>query len=124
MKTLIKTTLAGAAACALAAPAFAYTLNGSIDHGPAQIHLQQPIPKTGYVKLTVTIPNVKISGIPYSVGFCVGPTSNCFQISPSIPGGQQITVIYDAATLAAYGIWLDKGTAAPVPYTVNVDYLP
>lgn len=130
----MKTAIAAAAAiglCMFAGPAFAYTQNGTIpagilghpDTGTAQIHLQQPIPKTGYLKLTLTVPNVESAGIPYNVGFCVGLTFNC-QLSPVIPGGQQITVIYEANLLAAYGIWLHQGTSAPVPYTVTVDYLP
>jgi hypothetical protein len=111
-------------------PAFAYTQNGTIPSGTAQIHLQQPIPKNGYVKLTLTIPQVSSAGIHYSVAFCVGPpTSNCFQISsvsrfPVIPGGQQITVIYDSPTLSVSSIWLRQETSAAVPYTLDVEYLP
>ncbi|HUE10122.1 MAG TPA: hypothetical protein VMQ54_04260 [Steroidobacteraceae bacterium] len=124
MKTTIATAAVAAGLCALAGPVFAYTLNGTISGATAHIHLQQPIPQTGYVKLTFVLPQAVITGIPYAVGFCVGPTSNCFQTAQSIPGGQQINAIYDTRTIAAYGIWVNKGTTAPVPYTLDVNYLP
>lgn len=131
--TVLAAIIAGGA---FAGPALAYTQNGNIpaavaghpDSGTAQIHLQQPIPKnTGYVKLTLKIPQVLSLGIHYSVAFCVGPTSNCFAAtqaaSASIPGGQQITVIYKSEAFTANHIWVGHGTAAPVPYTLEVDYL-
>jgi hypothetical protein len=123
----MKTAIAAAAAialCVFAGPAFAYTQNGTIPGGRAQIHLQQPIPKSGYVKLTLTIPQALSAGIHYAVGFCVGPTFNCLQIAQDIPGGQKIIVIYASPTLSTNEIWVAQGTSAPVPYTLEVDYLP
>jgi len=129
MKTAIAAAIIGL--CAFASPAFAYTQNGTIpagvlghpNSGTTQIHLQQPIPRNGYVKLTVKIPNVLSVGIHYETGFCLGPTPNCPQLSPVIPGGQQITVIYESGTLSANGIWLRQPTSAAVPYILEVDYL-
>jgi hypothetical protein len=129
IKTLTRTVSLFAAIVALSAlvgagPAFAYTQNGTIPSGRVQIHLQQPIPKNGYVKLTLTIPQVSSVGIHYAVGFCVGSTFNCLQIAQDIPGGQKITVIYASSTLSTNEIWVAQGTSAPVPYTLEVDYLP
>lgn len=126
MKTAIA-TVAAIGLCAFASPAFAYTLNGTMPAVPgiAQIHLQQPIPKDSYVKLTLTVPKALSLGIPYEVYFCVGPTSNCLQagISQAFPGGQQIIAIYESGTLATNGIWLSQPTRASVSYTLEVDYL-
>jgi len=132
MKTTIAAAVIATGLCALAGPVFAYTVNGTIpagelghpDSGTAQIHLRQPIPQTGYVKLTFTLPQAVSAGIGYDVGFCVAPTSNCFQTAQSIPGGQQITAIYYTTFVAANGIWVHHGTSAAVPYTLDVDYLP
>ena len=132
MKTTIAGAVTAAGLCALAGPVFAYTLNGTIPagvlghpgSGTAQIHLRQPVPQKGYVKLTFTLPQAVSAGIGYDVGFCVGPTSDCFQTAQSIPGGQQITAIYETTLVAADGIWVHQGTSAAVPYTLDVDYLP
>jgi hypothetical protein len=132
MKTTIAAAAVAAGLCALASPVFAYTLKGTIpagvlghpDSGTAKIELQQPVPQDTYVKLTFTLPQAVSAGVRYDVGFCVGPTTNCFQTAQSIPGGQQITAIYLTATIKAYGIWVHQGTSAAVPYTLDVDYLP
>jgi hypothetical protein len=132
-KIAMKAMIAATAACTVAAPAFAYTLTGTIpafsappkppNTGMAQVHLQ-PAP-AGYVKLTVTIPQALSLGIGYGVTFCVGPTpTSCGPNTPNIPSGHQIVVYYDAVRPVSYVVWLGQGTAAAVPYVIEVDYGP
>jgi hypothetical protein len=128
MKALLKTTLAGAAACAFAAPAFAYTINGTIPpHEPPEpvtIALHQPI-SPGILKLTFTAPPVN-AGVRYVITFCIGPASHPCLLPLSILEGQQAVVPVDANlfTTDHYVISVGQGTRVAVPYTLEVDALP
>ena len=126
MKAAIKSVIAGAATCALATPAFAYTLNGTIpvSKNGVALNLQKPIPR-GSVKFTVTIPGKLSAGIPYLVTFCVGPKVSSCQPPVQMPGAQQIVVFYYSTSLSSPNkVWLGQGTGAPVPYVVEVEYVP
>jgi len=132
MKFAIKVLIAIAAMCAFAAPAFAYTINGTIPGGKVSytaVNLKKPIPLNNWVKLTISIPQKLYHGTVYAVTFCVGQKiSSCtggyaFSL---IPGGQQNVVFYDAKAFSSLGypIWLGTGLADPVPYVIDVDYIP
>jgi|HubBroStandDraft_6_1064221.scaffolds.fasta_scaffold32453_3 hypothetical protein len=132
MKSAIKTMMLGVAACAFAAPAFAYTISGTIPGGKVAytaVNLQKPIPRKSWVKLTISIPQKLYHGDVYSVTFCVGQKiSSCtggyaFSV---IPGGQQNVVFYDVRVFSSLGypIWLGTGLADPVPYVIDVEFLP
>lgn len=126
MKTAIKIITIGAVTCALATPAFAYALNGTIpvNKDGVALNLQKPIP-SGNVKLTVKIPGKLSAGIPYLVTFCVGRKVSSCQPAVQVPGGQDIVVFYYSTSLSPPNqVWLGQGTSAPVPYTVDVEYLP
>ena len=88
MKTAIKIITIGAVTCALATPAFAYALNGTIpvNKDGVALNLQKPIP-SGNVKLTVKIPGKLSAGIPYLVTFCVGRKVSSCQPAVQVPGG-------------------------------------
>jgi hypothetical protein len=128
MKSLLKTTLFGAAACALAAPAFAYTINGTIPpHAPPQpvtIALHQPI-GPGILKLTFTAPPVN-AGVRYVISFCIGPAAHPCVLPLSVLEGQQAVVPVDANlfTVEHDVISVGQGTKVAVPYTLEVDTLP
>lgn len=128
MKRLINTTLLGATACALAAPAFAYTINGTIPpHAPPEpvtIALHEPI-SPGILKLTFTAPPVN-AGVCYVVSFCIGPAAHPCLLPLSVLEGQQAVVPVDADlfTTDHYVISVAQGTKVAVPYTLEVDALP
>jgi hypothetical protein len=132
MKTALKTMMIGVAACAFAAPAFAYTLTGTIpafstptkppNTGAVLVNLQKPI-ATEYVKLTITAPQALSLGIGYTVRVCVGPNLNSCPLAVAVPpGGRQVVLYYLATDFKYYGIWLGQGTAAAVPYIIDVEY--
>jgi hypothetical protein len=134
MKTAIKTMMIGIAACAFAAPAFAYTISGTIPgntRNMTPVHLQKPPSKGGYLKLTLAAPPANV-GIGYSVSYCVSPASSppshpCFSSNVAgfvIVPGQQTIVFVNASIYPNYVIWLGTGLSAAVPYTVDVDYVP
>jgi hypothetical protein len=131
MKTVINTMMIGIAACAFAAPAFAYTLNGTI---PATkppkwvaIHLQKPPSSSGYLKLTLSSPPVS-AGVPYSVNLCFGPASTPVSCGSNagflVLPGQQSIVFVAASIYPNDVIWVQQGTTVAVPYSVDVDYIP
>ena len=128
MKALIKTTLVGATTFALAAPAFAYTINGTIPpHAPPEpvtIALHQPI-GPGILKLTFTAPPVN-AGVRYVISFCIGPAVHPCLLPLSVLEGQQAVVPVDANLFTAehYVISVAQGTKVAVPYTLEVDALP
>ena len=132
MKTVLKTMMIGVAACAFAAPAFAYTINGTIPgtSPPIAIHLQKPPSSKGYLKLTVSSPPVN-AGVPYAVNFCVNYASAPHPCSSTTKGagslivpGQQAIVFVPASIYPKEIIWIGQGTAVAVPYVVDVDYMP
>ena len=124
MQFAIKILIGAAAVCALATPASAYTINGTVPGGNVAIDLHKPIPPGGYVKFTLTIPQELSVGIHYSVEFCLGPKMNSCQPAIVVPGGQQIIVFYESAAASNYGkVWLGQGTSAAVPYVLDVEYV-
>ena len=68
MKTAIKIAIAGAAVCALATQAFAYTLSGTIPPGRRSVvlHLHQPLP-AGMTILTLSAPLRITPAYPYAL---------------------------------------------------------
>jgi hypothetical protein len=125
MQFAIKILIGAAAVCAWAAPASAYTINGTgPGGGSVAVDLHKPIPPGGYVKFTLTIPQELSAGIHYSVGFCLGPKMNSCQPGIVVPGGQQIIVFYESAAASTYGkVWLGQGTSAAAPYVLDVEYV-
>jgi hypothetical protein len=130
MKSAIKTTMIGVAACAFAAPAFAYTIGGVIPPSaptkPVVIHLHQPIPP-GKILFRFYAPKVN-AGTPYSLDFCIGPSFNPCGLPTStdvtVPAGQQRLLIVDVNVFAHNILVVEQGTKKPVPYSVTVEYIP
>ena len=136
MKTAIKAMMLGVAACAFAAPAFAYTLTGTIPAGirgvppvAVSIQLQQPPSSVSYLKLTLSSPPVypSVKGrVPYVVGFCVGPASDScisnggFLVVP----GQQTIMFVSSYIFPGDVIWIEANEPFAVPYSLDVDYIP
>jgi hypothetical protein len=132
MKIAIKAMMLGVAACAFAAPAFAYTLTGTIPGTKppksVAIHLQKPPPGAVYLKLTLSSPPVN-AGVGYSVGFCVAPASAPHPCSTTNAGllvlpGQQAIVFVASNIYPDYVVWVGQGTAVSVPYSLEVDTVP
>jgi hypothetical protein len=136
MRTAIKAMMLGVAACTFAAPAFAYTINGTIPghtRNMTAIHLQKPPSPNGYLKLTLSAPDTNV-GVGYSVAFCIAlksmPASNPCPATSStedgllvVPGQPTIVFIY-AKSYPNYVVWVGTGLTASVPYTLDVDYVP
>jgi hypothetical protein len=132
MKIAIKAMIAGAAVCAFAAPASAYTINGTIPGKTKNMianHLQKPPSAKGNLKLTFSSPPVN-AGVPYVVGFCLAaasaPASNpCgSEVGLYVLPGQQLIVFVASNFYPNYVVWVGQGTNAAVPYTLDVDYIP
>jgi hypothetical protein len=131
MKTAIKTMMIGVAACAFAAPAFAYTINGVIPPAappkPVVIHLHQPIPPNGKFLFRFFAPKVN-AGVAYSLDFCIGPAFNPCGLPTStdvtVPAGQQRLLTIDTSVFAHNILVVGQGTKKPVPYSVTVEYIP
>jgi hypothetical protein len=124
MKSAIKAMMIGVAACTFAAPAFAYTLSGTIPPAskPVVIDLQKPFPpQYHHVRLTLTTPS-KSLGIGYEVEFCVGPAANPCQVPLHFLGGQEIIVSYRSSDLSTYAVTLSQATSGTPSYTLKVDY--
>jgi hypothetical protein len=136
MKAAVKTVLLGIVACTFAAPAFAYTINGTI--APTMppkwvaVHLQKPASSNTYLKLTLSSPPVN-AGIGYAINFCVAlasaPVSSPCASYSTVAGslilpGQQAIVFVNANAYPNYVIWFQQGTKIAVPYTVDVDAVP
>ena len=134
MKTAIKTMMIGVAVCAFAAPAFAYTINGTIPGNTNKytaIHLQKPPSTGGFLKLTLSAPPANV-GTGYAVGFCIALESSvasrpCY--TTNMPGlvivpGQQTIVFINANSYPYNVIWVKTGLGVAVPYSVDVDYIP
>jgi hypothetical protein len=142
METAIKTMVIGVAACAcaFAAPAFAYTLTGTIpgvirgqQPKHVAINLQKPPSSAAYLKLTLSSPLVN-AGVGYSVDFCVAPASAPVTHPCSTPAnvgsgflvvpGQQAIVFVHPNVYPNNVIWVGQGTFVAVPYSLEVDYVP
>jgi hypothetical protein len=135
MKTAIKTMMLGIAACTFAAPAFAYTINGTIPSSRnwTAIHLQKPPSTGGFLKLTLSAPPANV-GTSYAVSFCIAlksmPASNpCPATSSTEAGllvvpGQPTTVFVLANAYPNFVVWVRTGLSAAVPYSLDVDYIP
>ena len=127
MSTAIKAMLVGVAMCALAAPAHAYTINGTTPRGGGSvtIELHKPI-GPGILQLMLTSPPVN-AGTPYVVGFCIGRVANpCNDgLGMSLLPGHSAVVPVDAGlfTTSGYAITVGAGTAVPIPYSLEVDTL-
>jgi hypothetical protein len=125
MKTAIKIAIAGAALCALATDAFAYTLSGTIPPGrrPVVLHLHQPLP-AGMTILTLSAPPVN-AGVPYALGYCIGPASNPCGLpsdwTVNVPAGQSVMQIVPTSIFAGKVFVVGQGTRKPVPYKVDVN---
>jgi hypothetical protein len=77
MKLAIKAIVATAALCAFAAPAFAYTISGTIpgnSRNMTAVHFQKPPSTAEYLKLTLSAPPANV-GVGYSVGYCISRAS-------------------------------------------------
>jgi hypothetical protein len=134
MKLAIKAIVATAALCAFAAPAFAYTISGTIpgnSRNMTAVHFQKPPSTAEYLKLTLSAPPANV-GVGYSVGYCISrasaPASQPCS-SPNMAGlvivpGQQTIVFVGANVYPSFVIWLGTGLRDAVPYTVDVDYVP
>jgi hypothetical protein len=124
MKVVIKLMIAGAAVCALAAPAFAYTLSGVLAPGQKNrvLTLRKPIP--AFVKLTMTAPPVN-AGVDYAIGFCIGPRSNPCGLpddwTVDVPKGQTVVRVVPGSIFTNKIFVVGQGTAKPVPYRVDVE---
>jgi len=133
MKLAVRAIIATAALCASAAPASAYTINGTIpgnSRNMTAIHLQKPPSTGGYLKLTLSAPPANV-GVGYAVSFCISPASSpashpCPSNGPGllvVPG--QPTIIFVLANIYPnYVVWVGTGLRASVPYTLDVDYIP
>jgi hypothetical protein len=133
MKTAIKTMMVGIAAWAFAAPAFAYTLTGTIPGNTKNmtaIHLQKP-PGQGFLKLTLTAPPANV-GIGYAISFCVGlasspasgPCASNTQAGLYFKPGQSATVLVTSTIYPTHVVWVGTGLKAAVPYSLDVDFIP
>ena len=126
MKIAIKSTMIGVAACAFAAPAFAYTISGTIPpgHRPVVIPLHRPI-KPGFMKLSLTAPP-KNAGVPYALDFCIGPAANPCGLPTdrvfTVDKGQTRIESVDAAIFQTNVFVVGQGTRIALPYVVKVDY--
>jgi hypothetical protein len=124
MKTPIKAMMVGAAACALSAQAFAYTINGVIPPGttPVVINLQKPI-RPGLMKFRFYAPP-KNAGVPYALDFCIGLSVNPCGLPGShvvnVPKGQVRSAAFPSATFATDVLVVGQGTKVPVPFSVQI----
>jgi hypothetical protein len=126
MRTSIKALMLGIAACALASPASAYTINGVIPAGttPVVINLRQPI-RPGLLRFRFYAPP-KNAGVPYAIDFCIGPAFNpCGLPAPTshvinVPKGQVRSANFDSGIFATNVFVVGQGTRVPVPYSVQV----
>ena len=133
MKTATKIMMVGVAACAFAAPAFAYTLTGTIPGNTRHmtaIHLQQP-PGIGFLKLTLSAPPANV-GVGYGVSFCVSlaslPASNPCALTTQagllVLSGQSATMFVASTIYPTSVVWVGTGLRVAVPYTLDVDFIP
>jgi hypothetical protein len=122
MNTAIKTAMIGIAACAFAAPAFAYTLNGIVPPSPKPILIRPHNPGTH----TRFLFRFYAPASTATLDFCIGPGSNPCASATSIdvkvfPTQQQL--LFEDVSVFAHNILVVKqNTNKPVPYVVTVEY--
>jgi hypothetical protein len=125
-RTAIKALVIGIAACTLASPTSAYTINGVIPPGttPVVINLRQPI-KPGLLRFRFYARPTN-AGVPYAIDFCIGPAFNpCGLPAPTshvinVPKGQVRSANFDSGIFATNVFVVGQGTRVPVPYSVQV----
>ena len=132
MKIAIKAMMLGIAACAFAAPAFAYTINATIPGDTRKmhaVHLQKSPAGATILKLTLSAPPG--GGVAHTINFCIALASApASQPCPStetefiLVPNQQTIVFVDAGLYPNYVIWAGTGTTLAVPLTVDVDVVP
>jgi hypothetical protein len=117
--------LAGVVVWALPAPAFAYTISGTIPPGrtPVVINLHKPI-GPGLVKFKFSAPSVN-AGVRYVVGFCIGKRTNPCGMPTSrvvnVPQGQVRSASFPSTLFSTNILVAGQGTRVPVPYSVQVN---
>src|ERR1700685_3224078 len=91
MKLAIKAALAAAAGCAFAAPAFAYTLTGTVPAGTTIVLHLQPYPLPGLAKFTMSAPAVN-AGVAYALDYCTAPAgaAPCSDWDASVAAGATV----------------------------------
>lgn len=125
MKAAVTIAIAGAALCALATQASAYTLRGYIPPGrkPVVIHLHRPLPP-GMITLILSAPKVN-AGVPYAIDYCIGPASNPCGLpgdwTANVPEGQTVTRIVPSSLFGGKVFVVGQGTRRPVLYEVTVN---
>jgi len=127
MKIAIKSMMIGIAACAFAAPAFAYTINGTIPpNGKVVIQLQKPIPQHTLIMLTLIGPPGPPPGpgVSFPMTLCIGSAANPCPLPIYAPQGLKMIATFAGGTLAGNKITISQASKVAVPYTLDVDVLP
>jgi len=125
MKPALLSAMAGAALCALAGPAGAYTINGVIPPGraPVVIALRRPI-RPGVISFEFSAPRVN-AGVPYAVDFCLGPRANPCGLPGArvvnVPEGQSRSAAFSSILLTRNVLVAGQGTRVAVPFSVTVN---
>jgi hypothetical protein len=125
-KIAMKAMIAATAVGALAVPASAYTLSGTIPaRGTVTVHFQQPIPHK-LIKLTLPGPpgSVNTPGVQYPIQVCFGQGTNNCVFTVFAPEGEQMIATFPWGFLESYTMTLGQEAPHAVPYTLNVDVLP
>jgi hypothetical protein len=121
MKIATKAMMAGIAACTFAAPAFAYTINGTVPpYGQWTSVKLQPPPKPAILKLTFS-PTIVNPSFAFSINFCISPSPRSCQAMMIVPPGQQAILPLYSSNFPTNSIWLQNGTHTALPYTLDVD---
>jgi hypothetical protein len=127
MKTAIKTMMIGVAACAFAAPAFAYTLTGTVPPNgkPVVIQLQKPIPHN-VIMLTLNGPPGPPPGpgVTYPMTFCISSAANPCPLPILVPQGLKMIASFLSGSLVGNTITISQVSKVAVPYTLEVEILP
>lgn len=126
MKTAIKTMMIGVAACAFAAPAFAYTISGTIPaNGKVVVQLQKPIPHRAIMLTLFGPPGPPLGpGVTYPISFCIGLAANPCPLPILAPQGLKMIVTLAWGYLVSNTITLGQASKVAVPYTLEVEVLP
>jgi hypothetical protein len=126
LKIAMKAIIAAAAVCTVAAPAFAYTLNGTVPAGGfVVINLHKPL-RPGPVQFVFSAPPGG-AGAAYALDYCVGRNAgaktcqiaNMYSVVQIVPG-QTATVSFPYKIFSTNVLVVEQGTSAPVPYSVEV----
>jgi hypothetical protein len=124
MKVMIKAIVFGIVACAIAAPASAYTLSGMIPPGGrVTLRLLKPLPP-GAIKLTMSAPPVN-AGVPYAITYCIGSAANpCglpSDLTFEVGAGKTIVRSVPSHLFTTNMFVVGQGTKKPVPYKVQIN---